>query len=126
MALVCWKCGVSLKELPRPITRHSNCPECYAELHCCVACRHYNTRYNKKCDHDLADPPLRKDSANFCDYFKPLNNAFKAKQADAAEAADANLRAMFGGEAPDEPADEEHPRSKLDALFNTPDDKDTS
>lgn len=118
MALVCWKCGASLKDLPRPITRHSNCRECYAELHSCLACRHYTTRYTKKCDHDLADPPLRKETANFCDYFKPADDAFKAQQADQAKTADASLRALFGEHEPESQDDAEDPAARLKALFD--------
>ncbi|MEE8118212.1 MAG: hypothetical protein V3T39_01510 [Gammaproteobacteria bacterium] len=121
MALLCWKCGASLKDLPRPITRHSNCHKCYAELHCCVACRHYTTRYTKKCNHDLADPPLHKDTANFCDYFKPLDNAFKVREAKIAKSADTNLHALFGGEAQSEQTDEDNSREQLESLFRKPD-----
>lgn len=130
-SLVCWKCGASLKEVPRPITRHSNCLSCYAELHCCVMCRRYDTRYPNRCNDERADPPVHKDSANFCEYFSPRPNAFDAGGKKASKRAQAQLKAMFGeggdadkedGPVADEPDDapeseEESARRELEKLF---------
>lgn len=96
--LVCWKCGASLKEVPRPLTRHSNCLACYAELHCCRMCKSYDTRYISKCSDERADTVSIKDSANFCEYFKPRPGAYAAEEDHAARSAEADLRALFGEE----------------------------
>lgn len=130
-SLVCWKCGASLKKVPRPITRHSNCPACYAELHCCVMCKSYDTRYPNRCNDERADPPVYKDTANFCEFFKPLPNAFDPSQDQASKQAQAELKAMFGeddgsdedAEPPAEKSDdapmseEEKARQELEKLF---------
>lgn len=130
-SLVCWKCGVSLEKVPRPITRHSNCPSCYAELHCCVMCKSFDTRYTSKCNDERADPPIYKDTANFCEFFKPLPNAFDPGQDQASKQAQAELNAIFGenddpaenpreaeGEADDAPmSDEDKARQELEKLF---------
>lgn len=36
-------------------------------------CLHYEDVQHPYCDEDLADPPLVKETANFCEYFNPLN-----------------------------------------------------
>ena len=122
--LVCFKCGTSLDQVPRPITRRSHCPECFAELHCCLMCRRYTTRFHTKCEDERADPPERKDNANFCDYYKPRSGAFDAHGKMDADAAGSELKALFGrgeesggdegGEDSSEPDD---PRDDADALF---------
>lgn len=105
--LVCWKCGVSLKEVPHPITRHSNCLACYAELHCCRMCKSYDTRYIGKCNDERADSVVNKESANFCEYFKPRPGAFASAEDKAARSAEAELKALFANEdASDDPDDD--------------------
>lgn len=130
-SLVCWKCGESLKKVPRPITRHSNCPACYAELHCCMMCKSYDTRYPNRCNDERADPPVYKDTANFCEFFKPQPSAFDPGQDQASKQAQAELKAMFGEDdgseeeiepASDKPDDapmseEEKARQELEKLF---------
>lgn len=133
--LVCWKCGASLKDVPRPITRHSNCLACYAELHCCVMCKSYDSRYPNRCNDERADPPIHKDSANFCEFFKPRPNAFNTEEDRESKAAQSELKALFGEDAgdnedevnePEKPAErdderpltaEEKARRELEALF---------
>ena len=78
MSLHCWNCGASLEGVPLPISRHANCEQCFEVLHCCRMCRHYREDGHTSCDHDRADPPVIKESANFCDYFKPANRFDKA------------------------------------------------
>lgn len=130
-SLVCWKCGASLKDVPRPITRHSNCLSCYAELHSCVMCKRYDTRYPNRCSDERADPPVHKDSANFCDYFAPRPGTFDAGGKKASKRAQAELEALFGGQdstdadataeedgSDDAPeTEEERARRELDKLF---------
>lgn len=130
-SLVCWKCGASLDDVPRPITRHSNCPSCYAELHCCVMCKRYDTRYTSKCSDERADPPVHKDSANFCEFFSPKPGAFDAGGDRASKRARGELKTLFGeeddgGNAPHEdragqddttPSEEEKARRELEKLF---------
>lgn len=127
LKLVCWKCGASLDDVPRPITRHSNCLSCYAELYCCRMCRKYDSRYTSKCSDDRTDPPSHKDTANFCDYYSPDFEAFRAGELAAAKSSEAKLDALFGGENPDEndegkSAAGDDDRAEFDALFKSGED----
>lgn len=122
MHLTCFKCGASLDQVPRPITRRSNCPDCSAELHCCLMCRRYTTRFHTKCDDERTDPPERKDSANFCEYYLPRSGAFDAHGKSEADAASAKLRSLFGEDGGGEPAAaDDDPISAAEALFRKDD-----
>ena len=128
--LQCWNCGQSLAEIPRPISRHEQCPQCFEALHCCRLCRHYRTDSSSHCDEERAEPPVIKENANFCDWFRPDPGAFSGKRVEKSSAAADKLNALFGdseaGEATedsdaateDQPrSSEEEARTKLDDLF---------
>ena len=119
-ALVCWKCGVSLKEIPRPFARLAECGQCRAELHVCRMCEFYNPRVSEKCDEPMAEHPRKLERANFCDYFKPKRGAFVARNEAKAGAAKAGLDALFG-EAPKKgvSSDTNPARAKLAELFGS-------
>ena len=129
--LECWSCGASLDDLPRPITRHMNCPECFEDLHCCRMCRNYAPNASITCTDERTDPPVNKENANFCDYFRPTN-AYRAGSQERRDGAKAQLDALFGGDDPvgedaasadsgdaADPADdkEAEARRRLDDLF---------
>lgn len=122
--LVCWNCGTSLDDIPRPISRHANCPKCFEVLHCCRMCRHYEPDKRPYCDHDRAEPPVEKENANFCDYFKPVNR-FDSAGVSRSDSAKSDLDALFGdGDAGlpdddiDKPIDNDDPMNKLNDLFD--------
>lgn len=123
--LCCWNCGRSLDDIPRPISRHANCPQCFEVLHCCRLCRWYQQGRPLDCDHDRADPPVEKEVANFCDYFSPRPNAFEPAGRAQQAAAAGKLASLFGEE-PDagseqaRDSDETRPatKSRLDDLFD--------
>ncbi|MBI5331549.1 MAG: hypothetical protein HZB71_13185 [Betaproteobacteria bacterium] len=69
--LACWKCGASLKTVPQPFGRRSECLACHAELHVCRLCRHYDPGKAKQCREKAADEVKEKTRANFCDWFQP-------------------------------------------------------
>lgn len=119
MALVCWKCGASLAELSLPLRRLEECRQCAAELHVCRLCEWYSTAVAKHCRETIAEEVKDKERANFCDYFKPKQDAYSAVSLDAAAQAKADLEAMFGGGAPKaaEPSAAEKARAELEALF---------
>lgn len=133
MNLVCWNCGASLDDIPRPISRHATCSACFNELHCCRLCKHYDPKRTMQCFEDRADPPLQKENANFCDFFSPRAEAFNAGSEVKSSAAKHQLDALFGPsdeaeteetDASDEAASagedlspEEAARKKLDDLF---------
>ena len=89
-AVVCWNCGRDLADIPRPISRHNNCPACFSDLHCCRMCKHFLPERVGVCAEDRADPPVEKENSNFCDFFRPANAAFHrstdTKRMDAAAA----------------------------------------
>ena len=89
-------------------------------------CWHYEPDKRPYCDHERAEPPVEKESANFCDYFKPANR-FESASAHVADRAKSNLAALFGeGESdgedsfshPEESGGSDDPQSKLNDLFD--------
>lgn len=130
--IVCWNCGASLADIPRPISRHANCPACFEDLHCCRLCRHYAPGVTGQCEDDRADPPIHKETANFCDYFRPVFGAYRERTGTKRDTARARLDALFetpeaapddeGPGAPVVSSKEEEARAKLDALFGKGDD----
>lgn len=127
--LRCWNCGADLTAVPRPISRHEHCPACFEALHCCRLCSHYQPDATISCDEERADPPVNKENANFCDFFRPRSGAYAESRGSRSAAARAGLDALFGNESdvaqePEDPAasaegeaDEEsrEPLSKADA-----------
>ena len=139
MTLVCWNCGTDLDDIPRPISRHATCSQCFNELHCCRLCKHYDPKRTMQCFEDRADPPLQKENANFCDYFAPRANAHEARTTTKSDAAKDKLADLFGDTDQDdieadqatdadvtaadssdqkEESPEEATKRKLDDLFN--------
>jgi hypothetical protein len=121
--LVCWHCGAVIKPGQRPISRLAQCRVCQADLHVCRLCRYYNTRMTGYCDHDHAEPPLERERANFCQYFKPRPGAWAPRERDTDQATRDGLEALFGELPPKETnptrsrPEEEHAREELDRLF---------
>ena len=131
--LSCWKCGHSLDEMPMPLRRRDECPACGADLHVCRMCEYYDTSVAKSCREPVAEEVSDKERANFCDYFRGRSGVAAAGGAGEADAARAQLEAMFGieGKPSAESADElmarkraeaDDARRKLDELFGTDDD----
>ncbi len=123
-SLVCWNCGKSLSDIPLPVSRHANCSACFEVLHCCRMCRHYAPDKRPYCSHERADPPIEKETANFCDYFKPANR-FSGKVAERSGRAKSELDSLFGdtGDVLDTASNEvdvdvPEPLNKLDDLFD--------
>jgi hypothetical protein len=121
MALVCWKCGASLADLTLPLRRLEECRQCHAELHVCKLCEWYSISVAKHCRETVAEEVKDKERANFCDYFKPREDAYSAKSTDAAERAQAELDALFGGakksDEAAQPSAADKARAELEALF---------
>ena len=121
--LNCWNCGKALADVPLPISRHAHCASCFEVLRCCRMCQHYRDLDHTKCAEDRADPPVIKENANFCEFFRPDRNAFNPNITQAGGAAKSRLDALFGGDTEVEPADEwpennVPKRSALDDLFD--------
>jgi hypothetical protein len=94
--IVCWRCGHSLAELTLPLARLDECPSCNAQLHICRMCLCYDPAVTKACREDDADEIREKERANFCDYFKPAEDAFDADRAFLEQQAAAQLHGLFG------------------------------
>ena len=133
MSLLCWRCGASLKDIPRPFTRLEQCRACGADLHVCRMCRFYNPRMHDKCDHEMAEPAREVDLANFCQYYKPSPDAFDAKDRSSEDEAMQKLKALFGEPEQEQSDKEATPTSeklddraaakkRFDDLFKTNDD----
>jgi len=94
--IVCWRCGESLEKLTLPLARLDECPACNAHLHICRMCINYAPGITKACREDDAEEVREKARANFCDYFKPAENAFDAGRAATEKQAVDQLRGLFG------------------------------
>ena len=66
----CGRCGAKLQIVGNTLGRRETCPECDAELHACVHCRHHDESVAKGCKEPFAEVPEDKASANFCDFFQ--------------------------------------------------------
>ena len=114
-SLVCWKCGVELRGVPLPLSRTAECPACKTELHVCRLCQFFDARTTRQCSEIRAEEIIKKDQANYCDWFKPRPNAFDARAQVKATAAKSKLDGLFGGAAVPDVADPA--RAAADRLF---------
>ena len=122
--IACWKCGVSIADIPLPIPRESVCSSCDADLHVCRLCRFYDTSVANHCRETIADKVQDKTRRNFCGYFDPSAVAYQERDGAPGTAARAELAALFGEPVTDKPAGsepEEDPaalaRQELGELF---------
>ncbi len=95
--IACHRCGASLGGLSLPLSRRDQCPECFAELHVCRMCLHFDASVPRQCREDGAEDVTEKERANFCDWFKPSAQAFDPQRKSQADAARDALDALFGG-----------------------------
>lgn len=95
--LVCYRCGESLAALSLPLSRRDQCPQCSADLHVCKMCVHFDAHVPRQCREDGAEDVKDKDRPNFCDWFKPSDNAFDPDRKSKEDAARNALDALFGG-----------------------------
>jgi hypothetical protein len=115
----CWKCGSVLRELILPMSRREQCPECHADQHVCKMCGFYRPQHTIFCDEERAEPPGELETANFCDYFKPVAMLPAQTEASKVAAAKFKLEALFGNEAAceyDKPPEVNKPSKKDQAL----------
>lgn len=69
----------------REIGRRDECPNCGADLHCCLDCGFFEPSAPKQCREPVAELVKEKNKANFCDYF-----TFRDAHASSASAAEAS------------------------------------
>ena len=94
--LKCWKCGAGLDYLLMPLSGRARCRNCEAALHVCRMCRFYDPRVAKQCREPVADTVRDKDRPNFCGYLELKPDAWKPVDHTPADAATAELNALFG------------------------------
>jgi hypothetical protein len=110
MATSCYGCGAILR-IDGPVGRRTTCPECDADLHACMNCRHYDESAAHECREPQTDHVVDKVASNPCDLFQLGDGASRRRgKSDAARNA---LGALFG----EAPKAVESPRDALDALF---------
>ncbi|MBI3545932.1 MAG: hypothetical protein HY081_04980 [Gammaproteobacteria bacterium] len=116
MNLLCWKCGASLADLPRPLSRLAECPKCRAYLHVCRMCEFYAPKLTSKCHEERAEEVRDKEHANFCDWFKARPNAHLPPSIEKTQAAKKKIDTLFGAAA-DSAEQPDMTRDKLNDLF---------
>lgn len=94
--IACYRCGASLAALSLPLSRRDQCPACYADLHVCKMCEHFDPAKPRQCREDGAEDVTDKERPNFCDWFKPADNAFDPDRKSAADEAEDALATLFG------------------------------
>jgi hypothetical protein len=110
MATTCYRCGASLR-IDGPIGRRTTCPECDADLHTCLNCRHYDESAAHECREPQTEHVVDKDSSNACDLFQLGDGASRRRKSS--RAARDQLHALFG----EGPSREEDPKDALESLF---------
>ncbi|MEM1175908.1 MAG: hypothetical protein AAGA33_05610 [Pseudomonadota bacterium] len=116
--ILCYRCGTSLAALSLPLSRRDECPACSASLHVCRMCRCFDTSVSDQCREEDAERVRDKETANFCDWFTPAHGVFDAAGKQAADAASAQLDALFGGADVDTQQADDH-QAAADALFKS-------
>jgi hypothetical protein len=110
MATTCYRCGTTLR-IDGPVGRRTTCPECDADLHTCLNCRHYDETAAHECREPQTEHIVEKDSSNACDLFQLGDGA--SRKRGSSKAARDQLRALFG----EKPSRDEDPRDALESLF---------
>jgi hypothetical protein len=110
MATTCHGCGATLR-IDGPVGRRTTCPECDADLHTCLNCRHYDDSAAHQCREPHAEHVVEKDQSNACELFQ-LGDGASRRRAGSKAARD-RLAALFG----EGPAREQDPRDALESLF---------
>jgi hypothetical protein len=95
------------------VGRRTTCPECDADLHSCINCKHYDESAAHECREPHAEHIVDKIQSNACDLYQLGDDASRRRQKSSREARD-RLAALFG-EAP--AAEEGDARDSLEALF---------
>ncbi len=72
-SIYCYRCGA---EIVLPIYRSSECPGCGSDARVCKNCTFYAPGRQHDCKEHIVDPVHEKERANFCDYFRPTEQAF--------------------------------------------------
>jgi len=66
----CWSCGGILPARELEVTFISHCPNCFADLHVCKNCVHFDTSSRFECRQELLSRMPRKDKNNECTFYE--------------------------------------------------------
>lgn len=81
--LLCYNCKKSTGlDLNQNVSRHEECPHCYANMHCCKMCTYYDQSSYNECREPMANRILEKEKANFCDYYSIKGSKDSEKNAN--------------------------------------------
>ena len=112
----CYNCGEEVR-LETKIGRRDTCPNCYAYLHCCYNCRHWDPMAHNECRESPSEYIRDRSEGNFCLYFdfKPVGEDTSSEVDQAKD----TLQKMFGKAKGIEKRDPEKddPKKKLEAVF---------
>jgi hypothetical protein len=118
MTLRCWSCGESLQQLSLPFGRRDQCPVCVNYLHVCRMCRFFDPAVARACREDDAEDVTEKARLNFCDYFRPSEQAFDPLRSAVAEQSARELDVLFGGATdPAKAPSGDSPHADAESLF---------
>jgi len=102
-----------------PLGRLAECRGCGAQLHVCRMCTFFVPGRQFGCREERAEDVSKKESANFCDWFKPNPAAHRPPDSARTNAARSSLEQLFGGPGGEDGADGARPAA-LDDLFGPP------
>src|SRR5438132_420128 len=68
--MICHQCRGELT-IEGFISRADECPQCGADIHCCLNCTSYDPHAHNKCREPQAEWVTDREKANFCDFFTP-------------------------------------------------------
>ncbi len=111
MSTSCYACGEVL-HIDGPVGRRTTCPECDADLHACIDCKHYDESAPHQCREPHAEHVLDKEAANACDLYQ-LGDGASRRRGNSGDEARRQLAALFG----EAPAKRDDPKDALEALF---------
>jgi hypothetical protein len=116
----CYKCGEEL-HFEVKIGRRDMCPNCYAYLHCCRNCQHWDASVHNQCLEERSEFIRDREEGNFCLYFtfKDVGGEDESEEAKAKE----KLKKLFGvsvDKVVHAPKTEDEAKKKLEALFKKP------
>ena len=111
MPTSCYSCGAQVR-IDGTVGRRTTCPECDADLHSCINCRHYDESTAHQCREPHAEQIVDKEASNACDLYQ-LGDGASRRRSGSTQAARNALAALFGESSPAPEA----PRDALDALF---------
>ena len=117
MVMRCHKCSEAL-DFDVKIGRRDMCPNCYAYLHCCYNCQHWDPSVHNECRERATEFIRDRAEGNFCLYFTFKEVPAEDDGPSEAQTAKEKLEQMFGSSttAP-APSTADEAKQRLEDLF---------